>query len=497
MKKLYTLFFIFLVSFANSQNYNNEWITFPSTQQYSLQQYFKISVWKEGIYRLTYTDLDFAQVPVNGIWTDPSRFQIFHNGTEQFIAVNDVNTNNVFDTGDYLEFYGKGNDGTLDTRLYDTVTSQPNPYYSLFNDTAAYFLTYNLLNTNNRRIVLETDVNFNGYTPEQTFINQEIQNYTTDFNPGYQDDFEVSDNSFTESEGWVSVYNLNSTGANSKTFTIHKYLPGGLLPTVETTINGRNKNLHPFKINSNGTDILTDTIDAYHQKKYTLGISNLPSNGTTTLTFSPQNDLTNPSNPNYMGIAYFKLRYPRTFDFSGESAPHHLYLSGNSNKTMLNITNFSTTQPVLYVFDDTLRKIQLDVTATDIRALIPAYASERFCYLTDESLTYSPAGNLIINPVSTDPSHFARFNNLLVQGDNKDYLIVSNKRIWNGAQQYADYRLQSGHTPLLVDVDEIYDQFAWGINKHHLAIRNFCDHQIDNNQPQYLFLYSPVSDLQQ
>ena len=38
MKKLYTLFFIFLVSFANAQNYNNEWITFPSTQQYSLQQ---------------------------------------------------------------------------------------------------------------------------------------------------------------------------------------------------------------------------------------------------------------------------------------------------------------------------------------------------------------------------------------------------------------------------------------------------------------------------
>ncbi len=485
MKKLYTLFFIFLVSFANAQNYNNEWITFPSTQQYSLQQYFKISVWKEGIYRLTYTDLDFAQVPVNGIWTDPSRFQIFHNGVEQFIDVNDANTNNVFDTGDYLEFYGKRNDGTLDTRLYDSVSSQPNPYYSLFNDTAAYFLTYNLLNTNNKRIVLETDVNLNGYTAEPTFISEEIQNYTMDFNPGYQDDFEVADNSFTESEGWVSIYGITSI---DKPFTIHKYLPGGSLPTVETTINGYNRNLHPFKILSNGTDILTDTINAYHQKKYTIGISNLPSNGTTTLTFSPQNDLTNLSNPNYTGIAYFKLRYPRSFDFTGESAPQHLFLSGNSNKIMLDITNFSTTQPVLYVFDDTLRKIQLDITATDIRALIPAYASERFCYLTDASLTYSPAGNLIISPVSTDPSHFARFNNFLVQGNNKDYLIVSNKRVWDGAQLYADYRLQSGHTPLLADVDEIYDQFAWGINKHHIAIRNFCDQQIDNNQPKYLFL---------
>ena len=72
MKKLYLLFCLAFVTSVNAQPYHNEWIKFSSTQQYSLQQYFKISIWKEGIYRLTYTDLDNALVPVNGIWTNPA-----------------------------------------------------------------------------------------------------------------------------------------------------------------------------------------------------------------------------------------------------------------------------------------------------------------------------------------------------------------------------------------------------------------------------------------
>ena len=171
MKKLYTLFCILFVSYANAQNYNNEWIAISSTNQYSLQQYFKISVWKEGIYRLTYTDLDNAGTPLNN-WTNPDSFQIFNNGVEQFIDVVDSNANNIFDNGDYIEFYGKGTDGTLDGRLYDTIISQPNPYHSLFNDTAAYFLSYNALGNVSKRMPLVSSANFNSYTPIPSFISQ-------------------------------------------------------------------------------------------------------------------------------------------------------------------------------------------------------------------------------------------------------------------------------------------------------------------------------------
>ncbi|MFN0189513.1 MAG: C25 family cysteine peptidase, partial [Bacteroidia bacterium] len=43
---------------------------------------------------------------------------------------------------------------------------------------------------------------------------------------------------------------------------------------------------------------------------------------------------------------------------------------------------------------------------------------------------------------------------------------------------------------LLADIDELYDQFAWGIKKHPLSIRNFCDQLIDNNSiaPKFMLL---------
>ena len=37
-----------------------------------------------------------------------------------------------FDIGDFVEFYGKGNDGFADAELYGSQSNQANPYYSLF-----------------------------------------------------------------------------------------------------------------------------------------------------------------------------------------------------------------------------------------------------------------------------------------------------------------------------------------------------------------------------
>ncbi|KXK44871.1 MAG: hypothetical protein UZ10_BCD003002276 [Bacteroidetes bacterium OLB10] len=85
MRKLYSLIFILFLSPAvlNAQ-YANSWINFNGSQPYSAQQYFKIKVWKKGIYRLDYSTLQQAGFNVT---QNPHNFQIFHNGTEQYIYV--------------------------------------------------------------------------------------------------------------------------------------------------------------------------------------------------------------------------------------------------------------------------------------------------------------------------------------------------------------------------------------------------------------------------
>lgn len=124
--------FLFLGSyFSAAGQYSNSWVTHG-------QSYFRIPVAQKGVYRLTHTDLQNAGVPVNAI--DPRQIQIFHRGIEQAILVAGQD-DAVFNTSDYIEFFGRANDGTLDKDLYKPSTLQPHNYYNLYSDTTAYFLT--------------------------------------------------------------------------------------------------------------------------------------------------------------------------------------------------------------------------------------------------------------------------------------------------------------------------------------------------------------------
>jgi hypothetical protein len=53
--------------------------------------------------------------------------------------------------------------------------------------------------------------------------------------------------------------------------------------------------------------------------------------------------------------------------------------------------------------------------------------------------------------------------------------ILTNKKLWAQAQVYANYR-----NAYLVDVDELYNQFGYGIIKHPMAIRNFLNYVYHN-----------------
>ena len=145
-----------------SQKYWNEWINFS-------QKYYKIPVSQNGIYRLDSSTLSKAGVPVSLI--DPRNIQLFFRGQEQYIFVQGE-SDSIFNSSDYIEFYGQKNDGALDSilykgDLYNRPVHQPNPYYSLFNDTSSYFFTWNN-STTNKRIILSTDTSFSS----QLILNQ-------------------------------------------------------------------------------------------------------------------------------------------------------------------------------------------------------------------------------------------------------------------------------------------------------------------------------------
>jgi hypothetical protein len=493
MKKFYTLvlFLLIATSSANAQPYGNEWIAFTNGQALSTQQYFRISIWNEGIYRVTYNDMQNTGVPVSS-WFSPDRYQMYHRGKEQFIRVEDANADNIFGPGDYLEFYGKGNDGAYDAKLYDVPESQANPYYSLYNDTSAYFLTYSPFSTNNRRMPVVNDNNFSAYTPEAHFLKEEIKVYGSEYNIGWRDFNDIADNSFTEGEGFLSN-RISKQAPFDVNFTIGKFLSSGPQPTVETMIMGANANAHPYIFKSAGTQIFDTIFYAYELVKHQFGISNLPASGAYTFQFAPQNDPTFAGNLNYMQMAYTKLRYPRSFDFNGDALPMSMIVTGTASKILLQMSNVNAASPRLYIISgDTVKIVNTGTSGNLLQAIIPINGTEQKCLLTDNSLVFNYAGNMELKTVNTDtdPNKYARFNNFQEQGAGKDFLIISHKAIWNGATSYAGYRNSKGYNVLLADIDELYDQFAWGIKKHVLSIRNFSDQLLDNitPKPKYLLL---------
>ncbi|MBQ1719951.1 MAG: hypothetical protein II027_04805, partial [Bacteroidales bacterium] len=143
---------VLLVSY-NLLAQENSWINYN-------QQYFKIQVTKDGVYRVSTSQLVSADVPVNLI--NASHIQIFHNGEEQYIHINGVNSDGTLGTNGYIEFYGEKNRATDEYDFYDSPGSMINPDISLYNDTATYFLTWNYSN-GNRRMSVSNETDFDSH----------------------------------------------------------------------------------------------------------------------------------------------------------------------------------------------------------------------------------------------------------------------------------------------------------------------------------------------
>ncbi|MEM9991148.1 MAG: hypothetical protein AAF738_05250, partial [Bacteroidota bacterium] len=129
--------------------YGNEWINYQ-------QSYFRINVAEDGIYRLSRLELEAAGV-FNG--TDVpvgSQLQLFHMGKSVPLY---VSTTENLETDDFIEFYGEKNTGAFDKYLYVEPEFQVNPAYSLFTDTAAYYLTWQALDNNVRFQAVNNSLN--------------------------------------------------------------------------------------------------------------------------------------------------------------------------------------------------------------------------------------------------------------------------------------------------------------------------------------------------
>jgi hypothetical protein len=145
---LTVLVFIFSITgistCCNAQQFANSWINYN-------QSYYRLKVWQDGMYRINYSVLQNAGLPLSNI--SGNTFHLYYRGQEVPVYVSTAST---LGSNDYLEFYGLKNDGGADAPVYDSLQWQANDKLSLFTDTSAYYLTWSTtananqyVNTNN------------------------------------------------------------------------------------------------------------------------------------------------------------------------------------------------------------------------------------------------------------------------------------------------------------------------------------------------------------
>jgi len=454
----------------------NDWIDYSKT-------YYKIKVHRDGLVKLP-----AAIIAAAGIPAEVSGYKIFFMGQEIPIY---VSATTVMGSSDYIEFVGKKNDGSFDLQLYEDPSHSPIPELSLFADTASYFLVWDNSTTgiryanffNDISTVPPAETHFT-YTAK-TFFNQShhpglpfrtlggVNNYYSTFEKG---------------EGFVStIYPPLDNGQYE--FSFYVYTPYVYTGTneeavLETKILGRSNDLfnipdHHFEFKINNELYVEDTFEGYDMIPYSFNIP-LSAVGTSSLLNKTElsvkviNDTVSLDHYQKFSLASLKVTYPRLFNFDSQRL-FYFTLENNENK-YIEIENFNGgLAPVLYDLTNNLRIIP-EVLNNVYRIYLPQYGNVA---KRDFLLCNSTSGFSTITVDSLIPRTFTDYS---IPTFASDYIIVSHPAMHIGdtdeVARYADYRHSTdggGHQVLVINIEEIYEQYAYGIPKHPLALQFFIN----------------------
>ncbi|MCK5847530.1 MAG: hypothetical protein KAG84_08825, partial [Bacteroidales bacterium] len=475
IKRIFSSIVFLLIIIQSFAQYSNDWINYS-------QNYYKFPIAADGVYRITYSDLVGAGVNLGTI-NSPKNYQIFGRGEEVAIYVHNENTG-VFSSTDYIEFYAQKNDGWYDASLYDTPSDQPNTNYSLFTDTAFYYFTYNTSVTNNR-LQLENDNNYSSYTVSDYFMYSSKVFYTQGYVEGEKTPYTIgsatllSDPNYMNGEGWYA-YPISLGGSITKSVPTKNVYTSGPTAVAYYEIMGASNFAWP----NGGTapnhhtriKVANTTIDTlYYGYKRLVMSQNIPNSdlgsSSTSFKFSSIDDIS--SGADRFAFPYIKMVYAHTPDLDNKT---DFYLDINDasaqSKSYFSFTNFNGGANAFMYDLDNDKKILVTKDNSNYKVLIPNSGISKRCYIANSSAIKS-IGNM--QAVSST----AKFSNIILENPSADYIIISHSSLMGvgstlaTANDYANYRNSVGQNTLVVNIEDLYHQFSYGIRKNPLAIRNF------------------------
>ncbi|HMQ48274.1 MAG TPA: C25 family cysteine peptidase [Saprospiraceae bacterium] len=477
MKKLLQLLLPLLISYcplaAQMWNgadtlYGNEWIQYD-------QPYYKIPIAKDGVYQVSFTTLQSAGLPVESV--PASQFQLFYMGEEIPLY---TSTDELMVDGDFLEFHAAQNRGEIDQFLFAKEQDHFNPFYSLFSDTVAVFLTWQSSGTPGVRYELAENNLPDAPPAEAWFWHKERLTYSNRSHKKYFNTNEILVYySQFDSDGYGSALKSNHDITLNTPAVVSDGPEASLFLRCMSNDNLAGHNLH---INIDGAPVFDEPFffgALIKDYEFTRPANSINS------TFQVQ--LLSEDNVNdQFGVAYLELTYPRYFEFSNQRY-FPFTIQGNGETQYLEIASFNAQGGQAYLYDLSNNiKVNAVLEGGLVKVKLPPATGERQLVLCAKGF---------ISQVTT----MQAVNFINYFEETGDFIFVSNPKLYddgngiNWVQEYADYRasLDGGaYDPIIVEVQQLYDQFAYGIPRHPLSIRNFgyFAQRHWENTPQYMLL---------
>ncbi len=448
--------------------YGNEWIDYD-------KEYYKIPISKDGIYRVTYQQLVESGINVNGI--EGKDFQLFVYGKEVPLY---TSTSSIFGSDDYIEFYAERNRSQMDYYLYRDKGGILNPEYSLFSDVAPYYLTWSKDSTNKRFVETENDTSGNLPEKEEYYIHNEQLVFSSKFNKPIKDNsFHTKQSDFLPGEGFGTPLQISNTFS----FQTSNFIDVGIKPELSfryTTSNGK----HVIKVSLNDKHLNSFNRDGKvcSEFKKDIDYSSFDSNMKVKVEGTFHTDLND-----RVAISVANLKYSREFDFQGKTYFKFDVLA-SSFERYYEIENFdySGGKIVLYDIVNDERLIP-EINDNKVKfKLQPSQEDRKFILINTVTD--------IVNISSIDKVEFKNYQ----QYEDKNYIIISDLDAFidgsgtNWVSEYENYRSSEegrGFNTLSVDIDDIYENFGYGISNHSQAINNFIIYLKDHfTNPEYIFI---------
>jgi hypothetical protein len=395
----------------------------------------KLGVKKQGIYRVSRTELANSGFNVNA---PVENWQLYKNGNEQAII---IGTN-----GDYIEFYGEG---------IDTVESGTQIYY-LINGTE----TGKRINPITRRPI---GGNVVSTSYDQSFYKSDRLQYITQIRNGDASNFFAQ--VITTTNGDV---NFNLDGID-RSFT-------GAVLTVR--VQGLTLTPHNVNVVFNGVSLQPLSGNNYDSMTRTYQIpTSMLIEGNNTVSFRT------PSNPSDINLVEsIKVDYPRNY----LAKQNTLAFYAKSNKKS-EVKGFSS--PNLRVFDTTypdsptvISNLQITQENGSFGVSIPANRPRTMFAVADSAVL----------PIDSIEQHTP--STLATANHNASLVIITHKNWLNEAEAWANYRRNDGFSVEVVRVDDIFDEFNYGITSAN-SIKSFLQFAKNNWQtpPNYVLIIGDAS----